>query len=312
MQNKDIVLNVKSLTKTFKKYKALDNLSFKVYKKQLYGFLGINGAGKSTTLNIIMGLLSKDSGEIELFGENIKGDFTKIRNNIGIVFQSSILDSNLTVYENLYSRLLLYKNNFKGKKIKEVVSEIISEFKLEDLVNQKYGTLSGGQKRRVDIARALAHKPSILFLDEPTTGLDPVSKKLVWDILSQLQKEKGLTIILTTHYMQEADNCDYAIVIKKGVKLDEGTPSDLKTRLTKAKILIQAPKDDFEINYLLKKHNLAFEFKTDLYKVEFDSYQKALEFTKKNINHLKNFELIKGDMEEAFINSTKKHLEGGK
>lgn len=106
MQNKDIVLNVKSLTKTFKKYKALDNLSFKVYKKQLYGFLGINGAGKSTTLNIIMGLLSKDSGEIELFGENIKGDFTKIRNNIGIVFQSSILDSNLTVYENLYSRLL--------------------------------------------------------------------------------------------------------------------------------------------------------------------------------------------------------------
>lgn len=215
MQNKDIVLNVKSLTKTFKKYKALDNLSFKVYKKQLYGFLGINGAGKSTTLNIIMGLLSKDSGEIELFGENIKGDFTKIRNNIGIVFQSSILDSNLTVYENLYSRLLLYKNNFKGKKIKEVVSEIISEFKLEDLVNQKYGTLSGGQKRRVDIARALAHKPSILFLDEPTTGLDPVSKKLVWDILSQLQKEKGLTIILTTHYMQEADNCDYAIVIKK-------------------------------------------------------------------------------------------------
>lgn len=306
MQNKDIVLNVKSLTKTFKKYKALDNLSFKVYKKQLYGFLGINGAGKSTTLNIIMGLLSKDSGEIELFGENIKGDFTKIRNNIGIVFQSSILDSNLTVYENLYSRLLLYKNNFKGKKIKEVVSEIISEFKLEDLVNQKYGTLSGGQKRRVDIARALAHKPSILFLDEPTTGLDPVSKKLVWDILSQLQKEKGLTIILTTHYMQEADNCDYAIVIKKGVKLDEGTPSDLKTRLTKAKILIQAPKDDFEINYLLKKHNLAFEFKTDLYKVEFDSYQKALEFTKKNINHLKNFELIKGDMEEAFINSTKK------
>ncbi|AAZ44064.2 ABC transporter ATP-binding protein [Mycoplasmopsis synoviae] len=312
MQNKDIVLNVKSLTKTFKKYKALDNLSFKVYKKQLYGFLGINGAGKSTTLNIIMGLLSKDSGEIELFGENIKGDFTKIRNNIGIVFQSSILDSNLTVYENLYSRLLLYKNNFKGKKIKEVVSEIISEFKLEDLVNQKYGTLSGGQKRRVDIARALAHKPSILFLDEPTTGLDPVSKKLVWDILSQLQKEKGLTIILTTHYMQEADNCDYAIVIKKGVKLDEGTPSDLKTRLTKAKILIQAPKDDFEINYLLKKHNLAFEFKTDLYKVEFDSYQKALEFTKKNINHLKNFELIKGDMEEAFINSTKKHLEGSK
>lgn len=312
MQNKDIVLNVKNLTKTFKKYKALDNLSFKVYKKQLYGFLGINGAGKSTTLNIIMGLLSKDSGEIELFGENIKGDFTKIRNNIGIVFQSSILDSNLTVYENLYSRLLLYKNNFKGKKIKEVVSEIISEFKLEDLVNQKYGTLSGGQKRRVDIARALAHKPSILFLDEPTTGLDPVSKKLVWDILSQLQKEKGLTIILTTHYMQEADNCDYAIVIKKGVKLDEGTPSDLKTRLTKAKILIQAPKDDFEINYLLKKHNLAFEFKTDLYKVEFDSYQKAFEFTKKNINHLKNFELIKGDMEEAFINSTKKHLEGSK
>ncbi|MBD5788412.1 ABC transporter ATP-binding protein [Mycoplasma synoviae GX11-T] len=118
--------------------------------------------------------------------------------------------------------------------------------------------------------------------------------------------------MLTTHYMQEADNCDYAIVIKKGVKLDEGTPSDLKTRLTKAKILIQAPKDDFEINYLLKKHNLAFEFKTDLYKVEFDSYQKALEFTKKNINHLKNFELIKGDMEEAFINSTKKHLEGSK
>lgn len=179
MQDKIIALKIKNLTKTFKKHKALDNLSFKVYKGELYGFLGINGAGKSTTLNIIMGLLSKDSGEIELFNENIKDDFVKIRNNIGIVFQNSILDSNLTVYENLYSRLLLYKTEFKNKKVKEVVDDIIKEFQLQDIIDRKYGTLSGGQKRRVDIARALAHNPSILFLYEPTTGLDPYSRKLV-------------------------------------------------------------------------------------------------------------------------------------
>ncbi|WP_406613479.1 ABC transporter ATP-binding protein [Mycoplasma corogypsi] len=310
LQDREVILRITNLNKSFKKNKALQDLSFKVYRKQLYGFLGINGAGKSTTLNIIMGLLAKDSGEIELCGEKVKGDFTKIRNNIGIVFQGSILDPNLTVYENLYSRLSLYKNQFKGQETKDVVNNIIREFKLEDIVDQKYQGLSGGQKRRVDIARALAHNPSILFLDEPTTGLDPVSRKLVWEILENLQKEKGLTIILTTHYMDEADNCDYTIVIKKGQKLAEGTPSDLKTKYAMSWLMIQDNSEDQRIKKLLDQHKMNYEFKGGYYKVTFPSYEQANQFTKKHIHLLDNFELIKGGMEEVFINLT--NGKGGK
>lgn len=318
LEKNEVILKITNLNKSFDKHKrsgtkkALDDLTFKVYKRQFYGFLGVNGAGKTTTLNIIMGLLSKDSGSIELFGEEVKGDFTRIRNNIGIVFQNSILDKNLSVYENLYSRLSLYKNEFKDKTTKQVVDEMVVNFKLEDIIWKKYGSLSGGQRRRVDIARALAHNPSILFLDEPTTGLDPISRRMVWDILEKLRIERGLTIILTTHYMDEADGCDYTIVIKKGKKLAEGTPAELKTRYAKSWVLVQ-DKPDHSIRKLIETKSLTYEIKGGYLRVAFDTYDQAHKFTQEHIGVLENFELIKGNMEDVFINLTneenKKHPE---
>ncbi|MGV2393502.1 UNVERIFIED_CONTAM: ABC transporter ATP-binding protein [Campylobacter lari] len=179
--DKNYILEIQDLNKNFKTKKALNNLSFKVKKGQLYGFLGVNGAGKTTTLNIILGILDRDSGEIIIDKNSIKTakDADIVKSKIGIVFQESILDDNLTVYDNLIIRASLYRRNFKDFKPKDLVDAVVKDFSLEDILKQKYRTLSGGQKRRVDIARALVHKPEILFLDEPTTGLDPTNRKLV-------------------------------------------------------------------------------------------------------------------------------------
>lgn len=178
---KKYILQIKDLCKSFNTKKVLDNLSLKVQEGQLYGFLGVNGAGKSTTLNILLGLLSKDSGHIEIDGEVIdaSNDFESIKQKIGVVFQDSILDDNLSVYQNLLLRASLYHKKFKDVKPKELLNDVVEKFRLNDLLKNKYKSLSGGQKRRVDIARALLHRPKILFLDEPTTGLDPQSRKLV-------------------------------------------------------------------------------------------------------------------------------------
>ncbi|QGZ97765.1 ATP-binding cassette domain-containing protein [Mycoplasma sp. NEAQ87857] len=302
--NNELAVEIKDLSKSFKDNQALNNLSFKVYKGQLFGFLGLNGAGKSTTLNIVLGLLSKDSGTIWINGENAENNTKLIRSQIGIVFQESLLDHSLTVKENLMIRASMYQENFKGQKIKDIVEAIIKEFQLEEIANRAYGKLSGGQRRRVDIARALVHKPSILFLDEPTTGLDPGSRKLVWDILYKIQKERKLTIILTTHYMEEANNCEYAIIIQKGVKLQEGTPSELKRKFATTTVKIYAPKDEF-IEQKTLEFNGEFQYTEGFYLIEFIGYQQALDFFRE-INHkYDDFEFIKGTMDQVFLNVTK-------
>ncbi|QSF13400.1 ABC transporter ATP-binding protein [Mycoplasma sp. Mirounga ES2805-ORL] len=298
------ILSISNLSKSFKEKKALDDLSFSVKKGQLFGFLGLNGAGKSTTLNIILGLIKRDSGEVLIEGESIDKEIRKIRNKIGVVFQQSILDPELSVYENLYVRAALYKDVLKDKNVKEAVSNIISKFNLHDIQKQRYSTLSGGQKRRVDIARALIHNPSILFLDEPTTGLDPSSRKLVWKILSDIQSENKLTILLTTHYMEEANNCDYAVIIQNGKKIVEGTPAELKSRYSKTTVVcFKNSHKDFE-KELTKKH---FEFKNYGNKIEifFNDFQSAKEFVSKYNSYLEDYELLKGNMDTVFLNVTK-------
>ncbi|MEE3928297.1 ABC transporter ATP-binding protein [Mycoplasmopsis ciconiae] len=303
--NPDVIV-IKDLNKTFKKYKALDNLSFKVKTGQLFGFLGLNGAGKTTTLNIILGLLNRDSGQIYIDGQNIDKDLASVRQKIGIVFQQSILDDKLNIYENLIVRAQMYKDYLKQQNLtpQKAVEEIIRDFQLEDILDRNYGSLSGGQKRRTDIARALVHKPKILFLDEPTTGLDPFSRKLVWDILTKIQNEKQLTILLTTHYMEEANNCDYSIIIDKGVKLVEGHVFDLKTKYATTQLKIYNTKENPELEKQLKLTN-AKVTKTNLnYTCYFKNYEEAKIFCEQNLKYFENFELIKGTMDEVFLNVT--------
>ena len=224
------MIEIKNLYKQFGDIQAVNNLSFKVKKGELFAFLGVNGAGKSTTINIICGQLKKDKGEILITGKSLDENPTFFKNILGVVFQTSVLDKDLTVYDNLQSRASLY--GIIGKDFQNRLNKLSEILSFKDLLKRPLGKLSGGQKRRIDIARALIHKPKILILDEPTTGLDPQTRTLLWDVINNLRKEEGLTVFLTTHYMEEAADADYVVIINHGQIAAEGTPLDLKNKYT--------------------------------------------------------------------------------
>ena len=194
-----MMIQVENLVKTYQTNTAVAGISFQVQEGMLFSFLGTNGAGKSTTINILTTLLSKTSGRAEVGGYDISTRGNKVRELIGIVFQDTVLDAFLTPTENLTIRGSLY--GFSGKKLKDAVSRVIAITDIGDFANRPYRNLSGGQKRRVDIARALIHTPKLLFLDEPTTGLDPKTRRDIWQLIRNLQNETGMTVFLTTHYM---------------------------------------------------------------------------------------------------------------
>ena len=221
-----MIIEIKNLEKSFKEIKAVDDITFNVKEGELFAFLGVNGAGKSTTINMISGVLKKDGGKIRVCGYDIDTDSEKIKRNIGIVFQNSVLDSKLTVYENLKYRAALY--GIGGGAFKTALDEAVERFDLKEILKRPLCKLSGGQKRRIDIARALIHNPKLLILDEPTTGLVPKTRITVWNVVEKLRKENGLTVFLTTHYMEEATDSDYVVILDSGKIAAEGTPHDLK------------------------------------------------------------------------------------
>ncbi|MFV8468555.1 ATP-binding cassette domain-containing protein [Mycoplasma sp. SK341A] len=309
MESNEYTLEIKNLNKSFKKNKALNDLSFKVKKGELFGFLGLNGAGKTTTLSIILGITKKDSGQIIVDGHDLdKSNAHEINRKIGIVFQESILDGKLTVYDNLMSRAAMYKKYFKDTPVENLVQDVINDFQLQDLLKKSYASLSGGQRRRVDIARSLVHKPEILFLDEPTTGLDPNSRELVWSILKKIQAERHLTILLTTHYMEEANFCNYAIILQKGHKLAEGTPAELKNQYSKTKVIIYQEQNSV-LEKIIADNGGTMSYINKRYIVEFASNQAAQSFVMKFGPILSDFELIKGSMDDVFLNVTKNNKE---
>ena len=241
----DNIIEIKHLSKTFKDVKAVNDLSFKVKEGEFFAFLGINGAGKSTTISIMCGELKKDTGSVMVDGVSIDEHPERISRSIGVVFQNSVLDKDLTVYENLKYRAGLY--GIFGTDFEKRLKELSDIFMLDSYINRQIKKLSGGQKRRVDIVRALLHNPKILILDEPTTGLDPQTRSIVWQNINELRGKKGLTVFLTTHYMEEASNADYVIILDSGMIVGEGTPHDLKTKHAK----------DFITLYNVKKEDVA-------------------------------------------------------
>ena len=219
-----MLIRTKDLIKTFGDKTVIDHLNLEVEEGKLLAYIGTNGAGKSTTMKMLTGLLKPTSGEIELAADL----------KIGMVFQESVLDEELSVLDNLKSRQALYR-----KQDKAWLEKLIRLTGLEDFLNQTYGTLSGGQRRRVDIVRALLNKPNLLFLDEPTTGLDIQTRRAIWEILRRLQREENLTIFLTTHYLEEAENADMAYIIDHGKVLAKGSAKELKERYSKPYLLIK-------------------------------------------------------------------------
>ena len=217
------IIEVKNLVKNYKDVHAVNDISFTVEEGSFFAFLGINGAGKSTTINILCTVLEKTSGNVKIGGYDLDKEKNKIKELIGIVFQGSVLDKQLTVKENLESRASYYGLN--KKEIAKRIESLTQTFDLSEILKRKYGTLSGGQRRRVDIARALINRPKLLFLDEPTTGLDPKTRLQVWEIIHNLRKETGLTVFLTTHYMEETVDCDNVVIIDRAKLL----PTILRT-----------------------------------------------------------------------------------
>ena len=299
-----MIIEIKNLHKTFKDVKAVDDLSFHVEKGELFAFLGVNGAGKSTTINIISGILAKDSGEVFVCGENIDGNTDAIKSKIGIVFQGSALDKHLTAYDNLKNRASLY--GIFGKDFAQRLDELDALLGLKDILRRPLTKLSGGQKRRVDIARALIHNPELLILDEPTTGLDPQTRQTVWSVIEQLRKEHGLTVFLTTHYMEEAAVADYVVILDGGKKVAEGTPHDLKTQYASDFIrfydhLDKAEKVFSELGYAVKRER-------DFVEVEIENTAKVVELMKGNKDLFQDFEVLKGNMDVVFLKVTGKNI----
>ena len=299
----DEVLKITNVSKSFGKVKAVNNISFKVKKGEMFAYLGVNGAGKSTTISMICGTLKKDSGSILVCGEDINKNSNYIKNKIGVVFQNSVLDQTLSVYDNLKYRASLY--NITGNEFKKRFEELSKMFELNEIQNQKVKTLSGGQRRRVDIARAIIHNPEFLILDEPTTGLDPNTRKKLWNIIRDLREKNGMTVFLTTHYMEEAADADFIIIIiEKGKIITEGTPLDLKNKYAKDIISLYHVEEKDVI-----KLKLPYTKIREGFKLEVENTNLATDLIIKYKEVFKDYEIIKGKMDDVFLNATGNKLE---
>ncbi len=298
------IISIDGLCKSFGDVKAVQNLSFQVKKGELFAFLGVNGAGKSTTISILCGQLAKDAGSVFVCGEDVEKGMEKICRKLGVVFQNSVLDKALTVRDNLQSRAALY--GITGKEFKKRLAELASLLDFENLLNRTVGKLSGGQRRRIDIARAILHKPELLILDEPTTGLDPQTRKLLWDVVRNLRRTDGMTVLLTTHYMEEAADADYVVIIDSGKISAEGTPLELKNKYTGDFITLYGVSED-NINNL----GLPFEKIRDAVRVSVPDTRAATQLILEHPELFSDYEITKGKMDDVFLAVTGKKPEGG-
>lgn len=283
-----MLIETHNLTKNYGNRPALNGVDLKIGKGQLIAFLGTNGAGKSTTINILTGLLKPTSGTIS-YAANLK---------IGVVFQTSVLDDKLSVKANLYLRARMYKE-FSS----EWLEELVNLMGIRRFLHQKYGTLSGGQRRRVDIARSLVNRPDILFLDEPTTGLDLQTRLVIWQLLQKLQKEQGLTIFLTTHYLEEAESADQMYILENGHVLASGTVKEIKKQYAPTKLLV-----NIKNKAKLKTNHTVIHLKNNLVEIDALSFKEVTSFLNQNLDEITDFEYRKGSINDAFIKITGKEL----
>lgn len=293
-------ITVNNLVKKYKDVTAVDNISFDVNEGEFFAFLGENGAGKSTTINTLCTIFEKTSGEVKIFDYELGRDDDAIRQCIGIVFQNSVLDKKLTVKENLMTRGSYY--GLSKNEINKRIDPFIERFELGEIWNRKYEKLSGGQRRRVDIIRALIHNPKILFLDEPTTGLDPMSRKIVWDYIDYLRKEKKMTIFLTTHYMEEVRDADRVVILDKGRIVASDTPAGLKNAYTCSKLIWYVP-ETVENSKLLTEFEYSYEVDHYIMKIPNDSFD-VTEFLYRHKETIRDYEIVKGSMDDVFLNLT--------
>lgn len=298
------IIQINNLSKSFGEVKAVRDLSFSVDRGELFAFLGVNGAGKSTTINIICGQLSRDSGNITIDNHDLDKDLDAIKSELGVVFQTSVLDPALSVYDNLESRAVLY--GIKGAEFKKRLTKLAKILDFKDLLSRPVGKLSGGQRRRIDIARAIIHQPKILILDEPTTGLDPQTRKTLWSVIANLRECDHMTVFLTTHYMEEAAEADHVIIIDSGKIVAEGTPLELKNQYTGDYISIYGI-----TKQSIKKLKLAYEKIPNGFRLSVPNTKAATDLIIKHPDLFVDYEVAKGKMDDVFLAVTGKKLTEG-
>ncbi len=298
------IIDIKNLDKNFGDVHAVNNLSFHVKKGELFAFLGVNGAGKSTTISIMCGTQIKDGGTVLIDGKDVEKDMKGITEELGVVFQNSVLDNVLNVRDNLLSRASLY--GIYGKKANDRIAELAELLDFKDLLKRTVGKLSGGQKRRIDVARAILHKPKILILDEPTTGLDPQTRKILWEVIDNYRKTENMTVFLTTHYMEEAADADYVVILDSGKISAEGTPLELKNKYTGDFVTVYNVDEE-----KVKALGLSYEKIRDAFRIAVKNTVEARELVTKHKDLFCDFEITKGKMDAVFLSVTGKKLEGG-
>ena len=302
------IIQVKGLKKYFGEVKAVKGIDFQVEKGELFGFLGVNGAGKSTTINMLCTVLRPTEGQARICGLELGKDDEEIRKRIGVVYQHNCLDDKLTVKENLFTHGALYEKN--PKKLAEQVAHVCEVLELTEVYKRRYGKLSGGWKRRCEIARALVHAPQILFLDEPTTGLDPATRKIVWESIERLRKEEGMTIFLTTHYMEEAARASNIAILHGGELKEYGTPFVLKETYAKDKLkLIPMTGLEKKLTDYLEEKQLPYQKKEEYLQICVKDSLATIPILKEAQSILEGFEMVQGSMDDVFLNITGKSLE---
>lgn len=301
MQN---IIEINNLDKSFQDVHAVNDLSLRVKEGELFAFLGVNGAGKSTTISIMCGMLAKDGGKVFIDGKDVDKDMREITKELGVVFQNTVLDAKLSVKDNLTSRAALY--GITGKEAKQRIAHLAELLEFKDILNRTFGKLSGGQKRRVDVARALLNNPKILILDEPTTGLDPEARKALWSVVTSLRKNQNMTVFLTTHYMEEAADADYVVILDSGKISAKGTPLELKNNYTGDFVTIYNVDED-----KIKALGLPYENIRDAVRIAVKNTEEARDLIVGHPDLFTDFEITKGKMDDVFLAVTGKKLEGG-
>lgn len=298
------IITIDHLSKHFGEVKAVQDLSFRVREGELFAFLGVNGAGKSTTIHIMCGQLKKDGGKIVIDGADLDGGADPVKQKLGVVFQNSVLDGALTVWDNLESRAALYK--ITGAAFKKRFSELDALLGIGEFKRRAVAKLSGGQRRRIDIARALLHRPKILILDEPTTGLDPQTRKLLWGVIARLRQEEGMTVFLTTHYMEEAAEADFVVILEGGKIAAEGTPLSLKNRYTGDFITLYGADEETVMGL-----GLPYEKVPGGFRLSVPDTAQATQLFLAHPEVFRDYEVTKGRMDDVFLAVTGRQPEGG-
>lgn len=299
------IIEVINFTKKYGDFTAVNDISFSVEEGSIFAFLGPNGAGKSTTINTLCTIFEKSSGKLLIDGKDVTTQKSEVRSTIGVVFQDSTLDAKMTIDENLKMHCVFY--NVPKSEVEERVQFVLSLVDLLDERKKLVGALSGGMKRRVEIARGLIHYPKVLFLDEPTTGLDPQTRAHIWEYILKLQKERNITIFLTTHYMEEAEICNKIAIIDGGNIVAHDTPYALKKKYTKDKAFITT-ENTLQLEQLLSQYKMVYEKKDGYYKIDVENLNLLLEVLSVQKEVITDIEIKKGTFNDVFLEITGKKI----